>query len=222
MTTALVISQVLTWIVLILLVGMGFALLRQIGVLHERISPLGAMMSDKGPDIGELAPSMKARDLDGREVQIGGPDNDGRSTLIFFVAASCPMCKRLLPVAKQFAQEERYRVILVGDGERDAYQSMVREHGLEDLPLVNSPSVGMRYHVGKLPYAVLLDETGVIRSKGLVNTREHLESLAVAKEMGVTSIQEYLAAARRAEAGEAEGAGEPKRVSPEEAGVSGG
>ena len=50
----------------------------------------------------------------------------------------------------------------------------------------------MTYRVGKLPYAVLIDETGVIRAKGLINTREHLESLIQAKEMGIASIQEYL------------------------------
>jgi len=33
----------------------------------------------------------------------------------------------------------------------------------------------MTYRVSKLPYAVLIDEEGVLRAKGLVNTREHLE-----------------------------------------------
>jgi hypothetical protein len=31
-----------------------------------------------------------------------------------------------------------------------------------------------------------------VRAKGLVNTREHLESLFEAKERGVVSIQEFL------------------------------
>ena len=31
-----------------------------------------------------------------------------------------------------------------------------------------------------------------MRGKGLVNTREHLESIVAAKQMGVASIQEYL------------------------------
>jgi methylamine dehydrogenase accessory protein MauD len=44
--------------------------------------------------------------------------------------------------------------------------------------------------VAKLPYAVLIDTAGVIRAKGLVNTREHLESLFEASERGVASIQE--------------------------------
>jgi len=41
---------------------------------------------------------------------------------------------------------------------------------------------------------VLLDDAGVIASKGLVNTREHLESLVIAKLAGFGSIQSYLGA----------------------------
>ena len=48
--------------------------------------------------------------------------------------------------------------------------------------------------MGKLPYAVLLDAEGVILSKGLVNSREHLESLVIAHEMGVRSVQDYIGA----------------------------
>jgi methylamine dehydrogenase accessory protein MauD len=50
----------------------------------------------------------------------------------------------------------------------------------------------MTYQVGKLPFAVLLDHDGIIRAKGLVNSREHLESLFEAKERGVASIQDYM------------------------------
>ena len=52
----------------------------------------------------------------------------------------------------------------------------------------------MKFQISKLPYAVLIDETGVIRAKGLINSREQLESLFTAKELGVASVQEFLAA----------------------------
>jgi methylamine dehydrogenase accessory protein MauD len=50
----------------------------------------------------------------------------------------------------------------------------------------------MTYGVAKLPYAVLIDEDGIVAAQGLVNTREHLESLFEAQRRGVASIQEYL------------------------------
>jgi hypothetical protein len=63
------------------------------------------------------------------------------------------------------------------------------------VPFLLSPVVGMTYGIGKLPYAVLIDREGILRSKGLVNSREHLESLLTAKETGHASIQDYLKAA---------------------------
>ena len=42
-------------------------------------------------------------------------------------------------------------------------------------------------------HAVLIGDNGTVLSKGLVNSREHLESLVTAHEMGVVSVQDYLA-----------------------------
>jgi hypothetical protein len=39
---------------------------------------------------------------------------------------------------------------------------------------------------------VLLDTQGLVRAKGLVNSREQLESLLAAQELGVASVQEFL------------------------------
>ena len=55
-----------------------------------------------------------------------------------------------------------------------------------------SAELGMRFRVSKLPYALLIDEAGRVRAKGLVNSREQLESLFAARELGVASVQEYL------------------------------
>jgi hypothetical protein len=41
---------------------------------------------------------------------------------------------------------------------------------------------------------VLLDNDGLISAKGLVNSREHLESLIIAKESGFATLQSYLMA----------------------------
>lgn len=55
-----------------------------------------------------------------------------------------------------------------------------------------SADLGMSYRVNRLPFALVIDPEGIVRSKGLVNNREQLESLFNAKEMGVQSIQRYL------------------------------
>ena len=187
-------SNLLLWLVVLILGAVVFGMVRQIGVLHERVAPMGALANDRGPDVGEMAPDMKIAGMDGGLVQIGGPVTGGRSRLLLFVSPSCPICKKLLPIARSFASGERLDVVIVGDGDVAEQREMIRANGLEGIPYVNSPQVGMAFQVGKLPYAILIDEDGVIRAKGLVNSREHLESLAIAKETGYGSIQAYLKA----------------------------
>ena len=180
---------------LIVVLGvMVFGLSRQIGILHERLAPMGALVGNQGPEVGHPAPTLTVRSLTDEPVVIGGADAGARSRLLLFVSATCPVCKKLLPIAKSFAAGERLQVILIGDGELDEQRRMIAEHALQGLPYVVSPAVGMAYQVGKLPYAVLIDREGVIRAKGLVNSREHLESLVVAEETGYGSIQAYLKA----------------------------
>jgi hypothetical protein len=50
----------------------------------------------------------------------------------------------------------------------------------------------MTYHVSKLPFALLIGADGSLQSKGLVNTREHLESLVEAMDTGIPTIQAYV------------------------------
>jgi methylamine dehydrogenase accessory protein MauD len=55
----------------------------------------------------------------------------------------------------------------------------------------------MSYAVSKLPFAVLIGADGVLKSKGLVNTREHLESLVESMRTGIRSLQDYVEIAER-------------------------
>lgn len=198
MQAALPYIVVIQLVVSLVLAVLVFGLARQVGILHERVAPMGAMTSDHGPSVGEVAPTVTATTLAGTSLDIGGASPTGRSRLLLFVSPECPVCKKLLPIAGSFSRSERLEVILAGDGEPEAQRAMLQQLGLEQLPLVNSTQVGMVFQVGKLPYAILLDGEGVIRAKGLVNNREHLESLLVAEELGFGSIQAYLAAKARA------------------------
>jgi methylamine dehydrogenase accessory protein MauD len=201
MSEALIISQVLLWVLVLAMAGMLLALLRQVGVLHERVAPMGALTIDRGPKEGENAPVFDLKDLRQRPVKIGGANETGKSKLVFFLSPTCPVCKKLLPIVKSIAQKESRRldVILASDGETAEHERFVRAQRLEAFPYVLSADLGMTYRIGKLPYAVLIDEAGVIRAKGLINTREHLESLIEAMEMGVASIQEYLKGTQKAD-----------------------
>lgn len=199
MTEAMYISMAALWVVVLGVAVLQLALLRQIGVLHERIAPMGALTIDTGPKEGEAAPQFDLIDLGHRAVKLGGASPRGRSTLLFFLSPTCPVCKKMLPILRSMASSEARRidVVLASDGEREEHERFIAKQGLAAFPYVLSQDLGMTYRVGKLPYAVLIDEGGVVRAKGLVNSREHLESLVEAKERGVASIQEYLQSGRR-------------------------
>ncbi len=189
---SLMISNALLWVLMLAVIVALWALARQIGVLYERIAPMGALITDSGPKLGEAAPKFELPALNGAMVSIGG--ERARSQLLFFLSPTCPVCKKLLPVLKSASTAERdwLDVVLASDGEATQHLAFYGAAKLTDFPYVLSADLGMTYRVSRLPYAVLLDERGIIRAKGMINTREHLESLFNAKELGVGSVQDYL------------------------------
>lgn len=194
MIDALLISNVVLWLLVIGLAVTVLALTRQVGLLHERISPVGALSPAAKVKVGDPAPELALLDLHGHPVQIGGASNDESRTLLFFLSPTCPVCDTLLPTVERVARTEvpRVRVVLASDGLPDEHRAFIAEKRISHLPYILSAPLGMTYGVAKLPYAVLIDEQGIVAAQGLVNTREHLESLFEAQQRGVASIQEYL------------------------------
>lgn len=191
MSEALIVSNLVLWALVVVLAGVVAALARQIGVLHERIAPAGALTVERGPRVGEAAPALQLPSLGGRRIEIGG-EGSPRS-LLFFLSPACPVCKTLLPTLARVAREQGdgLRVLYASDGEPGEHHDFVRASGLDPDAYLLSRDLGLRFAVSKLPYAVLVDERGVVRAKGLVNTREHLESLFEAERLEVGSLQDW-------------------------------
>lgn len=194
MITALIVSNIILWICVLLMAVIAFAVVRQVGVLFERISPVGALMIDKGPAVGTVAPVFELEDIHANAVKVGGVEKNGKHTLVFFLAPGCPICKKLLPILPGVLRTEGSdtRLIFASDGEAEEHRKFYNKNKLDPYPYLLSQELGMAYQIGKLPYAILLDMNGLIRAKGLVNTREQIESLFAAKERGVASLQEYV------------------------------
>ena len=192
MNEALVVSNVFLWVVVLTLVVVVLALARQIGILYERVAPMGALMMDSGPKVGDPALQIELPSLTGGVAKLGAPAS--RSTLVFFLSPTCPVCKKLLPILQSVQQAESswLSVVLASDGDTTEHVGFIERAGLQSFPYVVSAQLGMHYRVSKLPYALLTDERGQIAAKGLVNSREQLESLFAARELGVASVQAYL------------------------------
>ena len=195
MDGTLLISYAILWALVIFLSLLVFALARQVGVLHERVAPAGALMPTNGPKVGEMTDVMSVSDLQGDAVAIGGADSAGLATLILFISPTCPVCKSLVPVARSLVSYEgrRMRLVFASDGDKiEQHVAYVSDLDIKDYPYLVSQALGLAYAVSKLPFAVLVGSDGTLRSKGLVNSREHLESLVESMDSGVASLQDYV------------------------------
>lgn len=189
----LVFSTIVLWIVVLVQIAVIFALARQIGILFERVSPVGAMISDSGPALGDKLPPMTLANLNGDPVILGSETS--RAQLVFFLSTSCPICKALLPALKSIQSDEAawLDVVFASDGREVLHRRLIEAENLQAYPYVLSSELGMSFRVSKLPFAVLVAKNGKVSAKGLVNSREQLESLFTASETGIPSYQAAIA-----------------------------
>lgn len=191
---ALWVSNAVLWVLVVVLAVVVLALARQVGVLHERIAPAGALTPTAGPKVGESVEPNGYPDIRGATVTIGGADPQGRDTLVLFTSPTCPVCRELVPVARSVARRAQLRLVFASDGgSTEQHSRYATELDLGKYPYVLSQPLGLRFGVSQLPFAVLIRGDGTLSGRGLVNTREHLESLLESMRTGITSIQEYLA-----------------------------
>lgn len=192
--TAISVSVILLWVAVLGLSLVVLALARQIGVLHERIAPVGALMTAKGLSVGDRVPNTQVVGVDGSNFDFSGARSDLKCTLLIFLSPTCPVCKTLLPVIKSAARSEAetLEVILASDGEAAEHEHFRKTNDLMGFKYILSAPLGISFQIGRLPYAVLIDSQGVLKARGLVNSREHLESLFEAQRLNVASIQDYL------------------------------
>ncbi len=198
MIDALIISNVLAWLVIVAMGLALYALTRQIGLLHERMGPVGALTVAKGLKSGEQLPHLHLPSLTGGTLSTGHTNE--RSTLFFFLSPDCPVCKSLLPVISSVAEREKdwLEVVLASDGDDVvSHQRYIAAQELQSFPYILSSELGLSIGVSKLPYAALVDEKSRMIAHGHTNTREHVESLFEAKRHGYASIQSFLAEEQR-------------------------
>ena len=194
MTAGLVLDVVL-WLLVGLLSVAVLALARQVGVLSQRVAPAGALTPTTGPKIGELTEALETDDLNGRRQRIGGPASE-ETALVLFISPTCPVCKALLPAARSLAAKERLRLVFASDGfDPGRHRAFSEDVGIHHYPYVVSQELGLRYGVSRLPFAVLIGSDGVLLGRGLVNTREHLESLMESWRSGVATLQDFVESA---------------------------
>ena len=186
------VSYLSLWFLVMVLLFAVFTLARQIGLLHVRLGPSGARMTNAGPEIGALAPELTALDLEGQELFLGGRRN--KPLLMIFITSGCTTCASLTPAIRSLWRSEHNNLDLVLVGlysTEEAAREFVKHYRLAEIPCTISEMVGLDYQVLAPPYGVLVDIDGRVRAKGIVNNNEHLESLLNVLELGYASSQDW-------------------------------
>jgi methylamine dehydrogenase accessory protein MauD len=167
-------SYIVLWVLVIVLCVVVVALARQIGTLHLRLGPRGALELDtEGPPLGEAKEPIDTEDLSGGAVTVGGP---GRRALLLFVSPSCMVCEQILPSLHAVARSAGLAPCVLTELDRDEAALAFGPRPL-GVPVVASSHAFAAYDVPGTPYAVVLDETGAVAAKGTPNNLEQLEGL---------------------------------------------
>jgi methylamine dehydrogenase accessory protein MauD len=167
-------SYIVLWILVIVLSVLLLSLARQVGTLHLRLGPRGALeLDEEGPPLGEAIPPANVSDREGNQVTVGGP---GAPQFLLFVSPGCPICREVTPSLPVVARVGSLTPYLISDSEEPSaaheYASLGR-----GSPLVVGSNIAQSYRVPGTPYAVILDGFGVVRAKGTVNNLEQMEGL---------------------------------------------
>jgi hypothetical protein len=88
-------SYIVMWVVIVVLCLAVTVLLRQIGVLHARLAPMGTHFAGEGPTVGHVAPA-------------GVADYGSHNlTMLVFSSQTCVICRELRPSFEAIRREYR-------------------------------------------------------------------------------------------------------------------
>jgi methylamine dehydrogenase accessory protein MauD len=163
-------SYVVLWAAVAVLGVLVVALAREVGALHLRLGPRGALELDaEGPELGSIPPRVAGTALDGRERWLGG---EGPVRLYLFASPTCGICEDVLPAMPA----------LVGRGLEGAVVAEAAPRELRGwrrlgVAVVSAPEAFVAYSIPGTPHAVVLDERGAVLAKGTPNDPMQLEGL---------------------------------------------
>ena len=160
-----------------LLVVLSFA--RELGIILVRIGPAYSKETASGPAVGERLEPFEITDLQGNNHWVS--TTKFRHQLLLFLSPACSNCKELLPGLHTLAKDYRdsVQVFAVSSGEQtpEDYENAKRLGPLVPYVCRAELHSDSEFAIHGTPYAVLLDSSNSVVSKGMVNNLQHLESL---------------------------------------------
>ncbi len=172
------ISYVALWGLVLVLGFLLLGALRALAVLRWRLDQLIATtprrLGRDGLRVGSKAPDFTLARPDGTEVHLH--DFAGQPVLLTFLQAACQPCRDVVPELNRIHERGKVKVLAVNAGEAEAVGRWAAEVGARFPVLVQSRrDLSRQYQVVASPFGFLINEQGVIRAKGLISNRQHLD-----------------------------------------------
>ena len=171
------VSYVALWLVVLSLGFLLLGALRALGLLRWRLEQLEATTPSRtgrsGLKPGQKAPDFTLPSVAGDEVSLH--DFAGRKVFLVFTQSGCKPCHRVIPELNRLQRGGEVLVLVVNNGEPEATRQWAAEARASFPVLVQQQhSVSRRYEMYATPFAFLIDERGVIASKGIINNGQHI------------------------------------------------
>ena len=192
METVWLVSYLALWALVLFLGFLLLGTLRMIGLLSWRLEQLQAVTPSRlgrdGLKPGKRAPDFTLPAVAGGETSLH--DFAGRKVLLVFVQGGCGPCHRVVPELNKRHRKGGLAVLAVCNGGLEAARKWAADVKAA-FPLLAQEQVAVskRYQVFATPFAFLIDEKGVIASKGIVNNGQHVGYVLAGPQAGVTDEQ---------------------------------
>ena len=173
------VSYVALWLVVLSLGFLLLGALRALGLLRWRLEQLEATTPGRtgrgGLRPGKRAPDFTLPCASGGEASLH--DFAGRRVFLVFTMSGCKPCHRIVPELNRLQRggDVQVLVLVVNNGEPGATRQWAAE-ARASFPVLaqQQHSVSKRYEMYATPFAFLIDERGVIASKGIINNGAHI------------------------------------------------
>lgn len=154
------------------------AVLRQLGVIHQRIRPTGPGLGD-GPTPGATYQGLELEHVAGPPASAAA---EAPITIYAYVTPGCSLCDGLFEHVAAYVRQKASPLVtfaLTTDAGREEAQAYASGRPLA-CPLMRHPRFGSHYTIPGSPYAIALrrdGSDGLMLTAGVVNTLEQFEDL---------------------------------------------
>lgn len=181
--TALSISNVVLWVIQMFTIVVVFGLARQIGVLHQRVRPLGPGKVQDGPALGSRVSQQILTSAGGNDIPLV---HDKGVSLLALVSPHCSACKPLIESAHSLRKAQpEVRILVAVDGTESERANYLADYSFDHI--VDSNQI-TAVSVASRPFALALGPDGTVLQAGVPNTLEQLEILlSTARQMTTMS-----------------------------------